>query len=102
PAASFLVGDRHRAVRTLGAFFCLLHDAIGDAARADAEQELAPMTGAPALGVGVSCCAAGSLDQSIALVRERLEELYAGRLELPQRSVRNPQQHVLAAMQHIV
>jgi phytoene synthase len=44
-----------------------------------------------------SCCSADPVEQRLSLLRDRLDEIYAGRLELPAPAARSEEQHVLHA-----
>ena len=55
------------------------------------------MVGVPWVGACTTCGPTGSMDSRVALLRDRLEEIYEGRLELPRAESRSESQHALHA-----
>lgn len=94
-ASAFLPRAKRDAAHAVYAFLNLVRDAIVSAGE---EAGAARLRHRP-LNVGAhdACCSSDPLGQRLSLLRERLDELYAGRLELPAPAARSEQQHVLHA-----
>lgn len=90
-ACVFLPQAKRDAACAVFAFHRLIGEAIGQPDPSDPPSSAATIPGS-------SCCSGGSLDQSLAMVRHRLEDIYAGRLELPLPQFRGEEQHVLQAL----
>lgn len=88
-ASAFLPIEKRNAVYAVYAFCRLMDDAIDEPALKEAVL--------PPTSLGVSCCSTGSLDQKLALFRDRLDEIYEHRLELPSLEFRDESQHALYA-----
>jgi phytoene synthase len=91
-AAAFLPAPKRRAVHSIIAFCNMIADAFAQAS-AGAE---APSTIAP------SSCSATSLDQTLSLLTERLDDIYDQRLDLPLPEFRDQTQHILYAFSKTV
>ena len=76
----------------------MIHEAVESAAE---EHGAAAMRHRP-LGVGGGCGSSDPVEQRLELFRDRLTELYDGRLELPSPPGRSEAQHVLHAFSHSV
>jgi phytoene synthase len=84
-ASFFLPKHKRDASYAVGAFCRMTRDAIrGDEAESG------------------SCCSSDSVASRLAMFRERLDELYAGSLDLPNPEFRSQQQHVLHAFSSTV
>lgn len=96
-AGRFLDGPKRDAVCSIAAFFGMIADAIGrEAVELSGGQGLRqhPAIVAPAR----SCCGSGETEGILAAFRERLDQIYAGGLELPSPASRSQQQHALHAL----
>jgi phytoene synthase len=78
-ASFFLPSEKRAAVYAVFAFGWLIDQAIDE-----------------------SSCADDSIQSRLDLFRDRLDEIYDGRFELPQPEFRDQTQHILAAMAHTV
>jgi phytoene synthase len=93
--ASFFLGQAKRnAAYAVYAFCRLTRDAINPA---DARAIVPP----PATVAGVGC-GTSDLDQRLMLIRERLNDVYSGSLELPKPEFRSESQHALHAFARTV
>jgi phytoene/squalene synthetase len=100
-AARFLDRSRRDAVRAVAAFFGMIADAIGrDPAELSGGHGLRqhPAVVSPAGG----CCGWGESEALLATFRDRLDQIYAGGLELPSPEARSTQQHALHALARTV
>ena len=88
-ASAFLPIAKRQAAYAVYAFCRMMDDAIDEPA--------SKQPPAPPSTVGVSCCSTGSLDRTLALFRDRLDEIYEHRLELPLPEFRDEAQHALYA-----
>ena len=95
-ASAFLPTSKRNAAHAAFAFCRMLREAI-ESSGGEAEQGAAGLRHMP-LSAGAGCCSADPLEQRVALVRDRLDDLYAGRLELPSPGGRSQEQHVLHAL----
>jgi phytoene synthase len=102
-ASAFLPRAKRDAVHAVYAFFRLVRQAVESAGEEAGAARLrhVPLS---ALTTGTfdetghgSCCSGDPFQQRLSLLRERVEDLYAGRLELPTPSARSEEQHVLHA-----
>jgi phytoene synthase len=99
-ASAFLPRPKRDAAYAVYAFLNLVREAITSAGEEAGAARLRhrPLNAAAHGGAGHdACCSADALGQRLSLLRERLDELYAGRLELPAPAARSEQQHVLHA-----
>lgn len=88
-ASAFLPIAKRNAAYAVYAFCRLMDDAIDEPALKEGF--------APPSTVGVSCCSSGSLDRTLSLFCDRLDEIYEHRLELPLPEFRDESQHALHA-----
>jgi phytoene synthase len=86
-ASAFLPVPKRNAAYSIYAFCRLLDDAIDQ----PAVTPLTPST------VGSACCSTHSLDETLALFRDRLDDIYHHRLSLPLPEFRDESQHALYA-----
>jgi len=102
-ASAFLPRAKRDAAHALFAFCRLIRDAIDSAGEEAGAAALRhrplnvasmPSNGEASQG---SCCSADPLEQRLSLLRDRLDDLYAGQLELPAPAARSEEQHVLHA-----
>jgi phytoene synthase len=106
-ASAFLPRAKRDAAHAVYAFCRMVREAIdvpGEGAGAGAwgmrHRPLGPASSQPVAtggSSGGSCCSAHPLDERVALFRERLDEIYAGRIELPSPHSRSEAQHTLHA-----
>jgi phytoene synthase len=94
-ATAFLPVAKRNAVCAVFAFARMLREAIRPA---QAAEEGVPVPSS----VGVACCSTNSIDQTLALLRQRLDEIYERRLELPRPEFRDESQHALEAFSRTV
>lgn len=94
-ACAFLPPDKRNAAFALRAFVELIEQAILTTSDAEAPAA-APTT------IGISCCGTNGLDQRVAMVRQRIEQLYTGSIELPLPEFRSPEQQVVLAAQRTI
>jgi phytoene synthase len=97
-ASAFLPRGKRDAAHVLFAFCRMTREALGCAgeeASPAVRMRHRPLAVAPSAGVG--CCSAHASDERVALFCNRLDEIYAGRLELPAPASRSEPQHVLHA-----
>jgi phytoene synthase len=94
-ASAFLPVEKRDALLAVQAFCRLMKDAIGATKSSEAPIS-APSTAA------ASCCSTLSVDQTLALFRDRLDQIYDHRLELPLPRFRDESQHALAALERTV
>jgi phytoene/squalene synthetase len=95
-AARFLDRTKRDGICAVAAFFGMIADAIGkDATELSGAHGLRqhPAVVSPAAG----CCGSGESDALLATFRDRLDQIFDGRLELPSPASRSPQQHALHA-----
>jgi phytoene synthase len=85
-AYSFLPHRKRDAACALFAFRRMIDDVL------DAPQEQA----------NAGCCGGGDSDATIGLLRQRIDEVYGGSLDLPDASERTSEQNVLVAIMHVV
>lgn len=100
-AARFLDRSKRDAANSVVAFFGMIADAIGrEPVELSGGQGLRqhPAVVSPA----GACCASGETEGLLATFRDRLDEIYAGGLELPLPTSRSPQQHALHAFARTV
>ena len=108
-ASFFLPPEKRRAAYSIHAFCRMMDEALGagDAA-ADSASTLRELplvssrgglveVGAREADTVSSCCGTGSLDTRLSLLRDRLDEVYDDRLELPLPAGRSEAQHALHA-----
>ena len=109
-ASAFLPAAKRDAAHAAYAFCRMIRDAIeaggGDPASGPTGDRLrhtplaalprSAVAGVPA-GVSGGCCSPHPLDQHLALLRDRLNDLYEGRLELPSVAGRSDEHHALHA-----
>ena len=88
--SAFLPVAKRNAIYAIYAFHRLMREAIVPPKPSEIDVP-APST------VGVACCSTNSLDQMLALFRDRLDDIYAHRLELPLAEFRDESQHALHA-----
>src|SRR5260221_10040399 len=88
-AATFLPKAKRRAAYAVVAFCGMARDALAQAGDA--------MDAAPPSTVAGSCCTTSSFDQTLAMFRDRLDDIYEQRLELPLPEFRDESQHALSA-----
>jgi phytoene synthase len=86
-ASAFLPIPKRHAAYAIYAFCRLLDDAID-------QPDVKPTTPST---VGAACCSTNSLDQTLSLFRERLDDIYQHRLSLPLPEFRDESQHALYA-----
>jgi phytoene synthase len=101
-ASAFLPRAKRDAACAVYAFFNLVREAITsageEAGAARLRHQPLNVTASAHAGSGHdACCSSDPLGQRLSLLGERLDELYAGRLELPAPAARSEQQHVLHA-----
>jgi phytoene synthase len=96
-ASAFLPRAKRDAAHAVFAFCRMIRDAVESAA---GEHGAAAMRHRP-LGGG-ACGSSHPIEQRLELFRARLNELYAGRLELPSPATRSEAQHVLHAFSQSV
>lgn len=96
-ATAFLPRAKRDAAHAVYAFGRMIRDAVEIP---DEELQGAAAMRHQPLGIGASgaCCSSHPLDQRVGLFRERLDEIYEGRLELPAPDARSEAQHVLHAI----
>ena len=94
-ATAFLPVAKRNAACAVFAFSRLIREAIVPPKSTEVDVP------APS-AVGDSCCSTNSIDQTIALFRERLDEIYEHRLELPLPEFRDESQHALEAFSRTV
>jgi phytoene synthase len=110
-ASAFLPRPKRDAAYAVYAFGRMIRDALG----ADEDDSFAGAAGLRHRPLGAvriphaaaarrpsgmtvgDCCSSNSLDQRFSLFRDRLDELYEGRFELPSPAARSEEQHVLHA-----
>jgi phytoene synthase len=101
-ASAFLTQPKRNGVYALYAFCRMIEEAIGvDDASLGGAAGLRhhPAVVSPAsLESGTGCGSGSSLQSRLDMLRERLDEIYDGRLELPQPESRSQAQHVLHAL----
>jgi len=100
-ATRFLDRTKRDSVCAVAAFFGMIAEAIGkDAAELSGAQGLRqhPAVASPAAG----CCSSGESDALLATFRDRLNQIFDGRLELPAPASRSAQQHALHAFARTV
>src|SRR5437016_343793 len=88
-AAAFLPTPKRRAIHAIVSFCKMVADALAQSA-AGGE------TSSPS-AIGSSSCGANTSDQTIALVVDRLDQIYESRLDLPLPEFRDSTQHILYA-----
>jgi phytoene synthase len=102
-ASAFLPRAKRDAAHALYAFCRLVPEAVASACEEAGAAALrhrplnvaaTPSHDEPHLG---SCCSAEPFEHRLSLLRDRLDDLYAGRLELPAPAARSEEQHVLHA-----
>jgi phytoene synthase len=98
-ASSFLPRPKRDAVYAVYAFCRMIGDAIdvpreGESAGAGETLRHRPLESASS-----SCCSADGLDGRLMMLRDRLDEIYDGRLELPLPASRSEAQHALRAFE---
>jgi phytoene synthase len=111
-ASAFLPRAKRHAAHAVYAFCRMVREAIdvpGEEAGAGAwemrHRPLGAVQHAPVATGGLpggSCCSAHPIDERVALFRERLDEIYEGRLELPSPGSRSEAQHALHAFAQAV
>ena len=97
-ASSFLPRPKRDAAYAVYAFCRMIGDAIdlpreGESAGADQTLRHRP------LEASSSCCSADGLDGRLMMLRDRLDEIYDGQLELPLPASRSEAQHALRAFE---
>src|SRR4051794_14701506 len=103
-ASHFLPRARRDAVCAVYAFSRMIHEAIAadegvvTTARGLRDYPVVAHHVAPISETQSCCSVGGSLDGRMAMFRERLDEMYAGRVELPQVAVRSEAHHVQHAI----
>ena len=109
-AGAFLPRRKRDAAFAVVAFCEMVREAMGESAAEPAAGAWAmrhrPLAAAAAVdhrseGVGGSCCS-GEVGRRLSLFRERLDEIYTGRLELPSPRSRSLAQHTLHAFARAV
>lgn len=95
-ACFFLPNDKRDAACAVAAFCRMTADAIAADEEAVASAEGVRQHPAVALPAGCGCETSG-IDARLNLFRDRLDEIYAGTLELPAPETRSEQQHALHA-----
>jgi phytoene synthase len=93
-AAAFLPAPKRRAVYAIASFCKMVADALSPTATGGDPP--------PPSTLGAPSCSAGALDQTMALLVDRLDEIYEHRLDLPLPAFRDPTQHVLYAFARTV
>ena len=93
-STALLPRAKRDAAHAVFAFCRMIREALESATDEDAATDAGAMRH---LAAGGGCCSSHPLDQRVALFRERLNELYDGRLELPSAATRSEAQHVLHA-----
>ena len=105
-ATAFLPPAKRDAVHALYAFCHMIGEAMnvsegdeptGGAALRHRPLSVAPIGRSAAAGGAGGCCSPNAIDQRLALFRDRLNDLYDGRLELPAVAGRSQEHHVLHA-----
>ena len=91
-ASAFLPRPKRDAVYALHAFCHLIQEAVGHS----------PVSDPTPTAVGVTCCSTSSLDQTIGLLRAKLDLMYADQFELPLPEFRDESQHVLAGVLPVI
>ena len=94
-ASNFLPRVKRDAACALFAFCHMVREAVG--AQAESLEGAHGLRHHPVATGCSSCGPSGSAEGRIALLRERLDEIYDGRLELPAPASRSEQQHALHA-----
>jgi len=104
-AAVFLPPAKRDAACAVYAFCRMIREVVrsagaGGGPRSAAEQLRHRPLAAVAANPGPSggCCTSHPLDQCLSLIRERMDDLYARRMELPAPQGRSPEHHVLHAL----
>src|SRR3954469_12851429 len=83
-AAAFLSRGKRDAAHAVYAFCRMIREAIDAPGEADDDAGASALRHRPLSSTGASaCCSSHPLDQRVALLRERLDDLYAGRLGRP-------------------
>jgi phytoene synthase len=95
-ASFFLSPAKRRAVHAAYAFCRMVGEVVCPGGTLAAEAASPPTT------VSEACCGASELDQTVGLLRERLDDVYQGRLELPKPEFRSESQHALYAFARTV
>jgi phytoene synthase len=105
-ASAFLPKSKRDAVHAVYAFCRMIHEAIDvDEASLEGAGGLRhhPAVVSPAsLEPGVGCGSGSSLQARLGMLRDRLDELYDDRLELPRPEARSAAQHTLHALGLVV
>ena len=97
-ASAFLPRGKRDAAHAVFAFCRMIREAIDAPGDAQDDAGASALRHRPLSATGGgACCSSHPLDQRVALLRERLDELYAGTLELPAASSRSVPHHVLHA-----
>src|SRR3954452_16398400 len=97
-ASAFLPRGKRDAAHAVYAFCRMIREAIDAPGEADDDAGASALRHRPLSSTGASaCCSSHPLDQRVALLRERLDHLYAGSLDLPAPWSRSVPHHVLHA-----
>jgi phytoene synthase len=104
-ASVFLPRVKRNAACAVHAFFRMIDEALrepGVIHRTAENLRHHPTIVTPASLTGHACGVGGELEDRIAMLRNRLDEIYDGRLELPAVESRSPSQHALYAFEQTV
>jgi phytoene synthase len=97
-ASAFLPRGKRDAAYAVFAFCRMIREAIDAPGEAEDDADASALRHRPLSATGGrACCSSHPLDQRVALLRDRLDDLYAGSLELPAPLSRSVPHHVLHA-----